>query len=1254
MSIKQASLDPVNWCNVLYTQLGVQSLNGLKRVPGELNLHLLHFARDMSERKWLQKFLLAESEGTDFEQQRQQQRKDLEVRNAQIQKILEQLKCSIKTSKENEHFVQLKNDIYEQFQLSLDFHPKSRIPSEYMYDQLSKYCELISEHLKNTDESHMKVIKEASDELALRGIFLAKKISESLERREVLLKVPDSVCFKQPSYYQHVKTMVFKSKPKEEVFMATISNLGYSPAVSATTSNQGITFELPYGKSYCIQESVSSLSFTATEHCSGMPGPYHSLLKEYVMPLASCFFSDDQLQLSHGAIEVLMDIEKSIDSIESSQKKCKQFLLKFGSHAFKGPIHFGGIYHWLIQSSGFQKSEATTIDLQLKHIKSVMGSPIIEYAQENSSLTVTCSSKCNMNWVVSKSGGPEGVFGVPSWKNGLIANSANWSVIDRGTAVVPVWDIIAMNHKNDFKKPFSLAIVLQKTWQSMNESSSCQCNEIFPTEVNVLVQKVKLWNENPDLSLSIELLQNVLKAKESALKVSLNPRIWPTLYLSQTPIQMCLKLIALTCSKDATMENEAKTIMRRIIDPLDLDSARTFRPRHYLSRFLYSTEASTVSLSQENIEAISMYIQYSLNLVEGVMMNQSKSSIIATAASAEICVNVTQALSKVVLRLLTHLQKAGQSYEELFLTTLLLPFKFDLKELRFSSVLSICELKHLYHQIGTRCEEFFQVLQQQLPLKTQVYLLLLGMQMCTQFGVPNHLLQSYIRGVEEKIGNTFYPQILHLLTIYRFKNYDCEWLVAQLKPLLHESQHHQHLVKRKTECDQYFSKIGLTEFFPQKLSLRDALEIREDTLSSKPESNSSADKDVKHKRGGQKSTSCIDPKLYPFYILQKVMAFDSSCRTVLVTTSDQDKATAVKFKTRKVMHHPTDGMLALLHCADNFLRQDLLYRLATCQLAVPLLLPDPIIPHKITYLLWSLRSIEKEWYSGTAKEGRLVDYPCPIVSFLRIGKHKKSKSQIMNAVISDSESPQNFFFHYDCYGGTAKQLFVNGLVEVCWSLPSINHSPFDDIVTFANLHGDARDCHKQVDFLSKISLMTFVFIDEKSLEDSDTIKALNILASPPGGLVLLQVDPTEDEDAFIECLNPLNQEKLTVIELSDLNAAGIKEEICTEIGSKISERWNDIGQESTLVDCANVARECKIDVDEDEIHCALGRTQSTTFEKIISEFIQTHRAVNIKDVLVLQADLWHKVGMREKEQYRQLGRGNDSPGEYSRKQGAKI
>ena len=334
VSIKQASLDPVYWCDVLYTQLGVQSLNGLKHVPGELNLHLLHFARDMSERKWLQKFLLAESEGTDFEQQRKQQRKDLEVRNAQIKEISEQVKSVVKTSKD---FGQVKNDLYEQFQLPLIFHPKQQMHPEGMYE-VQKYCEVISQQLQNTEESHMKVVERASEGLALRGVFLGPKISDCLYRRGFLLKVPSGVCLKQPSYYQHVKTMVFKSKPEEEKFVDKVNNLGYSVALSGFIGNQGITFDYPSVESYFVQE----FSSTKTKYATGMSETYRSLMKEYIMPLASCYFSVDQLQLSPEAIVLLMDIEKSMDSRDSSQSKCKEFFMKFDSHAFKGPLSILG------------------------------------------------------------------------------------------------------------------------------------------------------------------------------------------------------------------------------------------------------------------------------------------------------------------------------------------------------------------------------------------------------------------------------------------------------------------------------------------------------------------------------------------------------------------------------------------------------------------------------------------------------------------------------------------------------------------------------------------------------------------------------------------------------------------------------------------------------------------------------------------------------------------------------------------------
>ena len=1222
--LKQASLEPKFWQDVFHQQLGVLSLNGLKHAQCQLNLHLLQFARKMSEKIALQKFLLPTNEEITFTQHRQHQRKSLKVRNAEIQKIIEELRCALQGTRETKHFGQVLKDAFECFQLPLEFFPTQQIPTKDICDQLHMYFSIMSKLLQAEDQC-VHIVKTASEGHVLRGVFLTKSLSDVCTKKQILLKEPVNICLNQPHYYQHVQSMFFKSKAEEDSFMDIANCLGYSTAISCNTGNHGIIFTLPSGKYHCVLEFPSSLSVKQKKSQAPMSETYSSLLNEYVMPLASFCFSDDQLLLSMEAINELMNTERLIGTKkEEIKKRCELFLLKFGSHAFKGPLQFGGIYKWLIQSSGYKKYqiELTEQFQQQSFYSNVVGTPIIAEEHTDLSNTISIEKSGEVKWVISRSGGPERVFGLPCWKNGLIANSATWSVIDRGTTLVPVWDIITMNHKNNFKKPFTLAIELQKAWQSMNQSSTSQCNETFPTEVQAVFKKVKLWNENRDLSKSIDVLRHVLKAKENALKVSFDPRVWPTLYLSQTPIQMCLKLISENCSKDVALMKEVKAIMRKIIDPLDLDNTIPFHPLQYIGRFLYPTEAGIVSLHLKSFEDISIYLQNLLNHVQehlGVTKSRSTRSI---AGTSDICVIITQSLANAISRFINHLKKSRQKYEEIFLTTALIPFQYDPNQLKFSSVLYICDLQKLCQEFGGQCQEFFEVLNQRLPLKTQTYLLMLAMRMCTQLAMPDHQIEPYFRRIERMLENELSPQIIDVLSKFPSKIFDCKLLESQLTPLLCNSKNHENIVERKTKLDDYFLKFGLTEFFPQKLTLRHALEVREDTFVGMFENE-------------DRSNSSIIPKLYPFCILQKIMAFDSSCRIVLETTSELED-----------MPHPMDVLLSIIYCADNFLRQDLMYRLAACQLAVPLLLPDPVISQKVTYLIRSLHSIEKQWHSGTSKEGRLVDYHAPIISFLRIGKHYISKSQFINTVMSDSESLQHFFFHFDLDGGAAEAILVNGLVEVCWSLPSVNHSIFDDVVTFANLHGDARNCPKQVNFLSKVSLMTFVFIDEKSLEDSETVNVLKILSLPPGGLVLLKVDPSKKSNSFSECLKPLNPNKLQFIELHRVSAAKLKKKICTEIKNTLSEKWNVIARDSTLQNYTHVARECKIDVDEDEIHCILGKSLSTTFQNNMLEF-ELH---NIKDILVLQ-EVWKHIGMGEKEQHRQKKKENIiSTSKYYREQ----
>ena len=348
-----------------------------------------------------------------------------------------------------------------------------------------------------------------------------------------------------------------------------------------------------------------------------------------------------------------------------------------------------------------------------------------------------------------------------------------------------------------------------------------------------------------------------------------------------------------------------------------------------------------------------------------------------------------------------------------------------------------------------------------------------------------------------------------------------------------------------------------------------------------------------------------------------------------------------------------DGLLAVLHCADNLFCQDLTSRLATCQLAIPLLLPDPIEPHKVILPIWAMRSIFKEWHTsnGTSKEGQIVGYPSPLVSFLRIGKFKVSKSHIINYVIS--ESGHNIFFQYNCNGGSAKHHLVNGLVEVCWYLPSKRDMIFSDLVTFMNLHGDAREHPKQVKFLSKASFINFAFISAENQND-EALKVLKILAAAPGGLVLLQVEPSHNDDPLYEWLEPIKK-PVQVISLEDKNEAEIREEIREKINCKITERWSVAISHFSLEEHCDAARFCDIFVDEDEQDCRKGKELANVFEEILNKFKETHGAESLKKSLPLQGpDLWQKWALTDKEQYRQSKRDKCEVEMYSQQQREKM
>jgi len=407
--------------------------------------------------------------------------------------------------------------------------------------------------------------------------------------------------------------------------------------------------------------------------------------------------------------------------------------------------------------------------------------------------------------------------------------------------------------------------------------------------------------------------------------------------------------------------------------------------------------------------------------------------------------------------------------------------------------------------------------------------------------------------------------------------------------------------------------MGLTQRFPRKLKISNAMRIREDTLGNTLETE--------------------DGNVLPHLVLQKIMMFDSRCRESLYKGKINGSSALANVEE----FHPLDVILIILLCCDNFLTQDLLSKLSTCQLAIPFLLPNPHNGN-IHFFIWGMRSIIRAWKSNldgkaVANECRVVDYAGPVVSFFKIGELQQSKSKIINEVIS--ESKLDFFFHWDCEGGTADRLFIDGTAELCCYLPSgknDTNSFYSDIILFTNLRGDARKHAKQTTFLQQISFMSFVLLTESSL-DVPAIELLKKMNDSPGGVALMFSDLKGNE----KFKNPELEQMISgmfVIKLKGKNNAQIRNEIRKQIVSRLQKTMK--GNCKSLSTFVESARTIGIHVDEDDVGCKEGKKLAQNVMETLTS-VSAHEAKLL--MLPLQGpDLWHKWAVHDKESYRQLAR----------------
>ncbi|XP_053283711.1 up-regulator of cell proliferation-like isoform X2 [Pleuronectes platessa] len=433
----------------------------------------------------------------------------------------------------------------------------------------------------------------------------------------------------------------------------------------------------------------------------------------------------------------------------------------------------------------------------------------------------------------------------------------------------------------------------------------------------------------------------------------------------------------------------------------------------------------------------------------------------------------------------------------------------------------------------------------------------------------------------------------------------------------------------------FLVKLGLKDFYPNQLNLQSLFEINKNSIDEK---------------------AVLSLKEIPWCFLRKLFKINAECRNSIQSSIrteenieedndlfDEDLDSADDSIDDQV--NPLDLIVALFHCADSFLQQEMALKMSMCQFSLPLLLPRSH-NSQCTLKLWALRDIVKEWRPHDMSESRgfvednIVQANIPFFSFVRLKNSSLSKSQILNHVLSSGQQNCNIFIHRDAEGGAVKREIANGLVEVCWYLPSGGEKLdiFPEPTAFANLRGDISESLTQFNFLFQVSTATFVFLD--SVEESEH-KILSSLQDVKSKLFLVfnrkGGNASEERMSVKRLVDELGLPKNRVkVKDKSSNVAGFSKKLCEVIKASLL----DVKDTMSIVDMVGKAVELGLSVDESKTE-----SQRKAAEEIMDDIgvqsIPDYKKLN----MTLQGANWKRLSKLEKEECR-LKTSGDSGLEY--------
>ncbi|KAI4564323.1 hypothetical protein MJT46_010121 [Ovis ammon polii x Ovis aries] len=1128
--------------------------------------------------------------------------------------------------------------------------------------------------------SDRELVRHASAGLALQGIYKTSDQRCLLEKKEELLCVPKEFVLHGPNQCIRREMKEFASSQEESMFTQTVEKLGFSITALAKGGGWGINLEADMDKtthseSKEIQQSHSTHSY----FCS---------TKFIYIPLASCIFPIDQLQLSNAALQDLKDIEDLLGQSEDPDKllllrhRTEAFFQRFGSHADQGPLHLGGIYWWKAISEGFQKEQlaevkqqaAEALDIYVSESYSSFGVNIgtgvdmsDSHSRKASQRTTFQNLQNEVKLSVAQTGGPPEANGFFDWKAGLDANNQTWYVIDRGLQLVPVWDIVLYGHRDDFKDPLKVANCLKDNYAVLTElTAQIQEGEEFLSiekEARIFLEDVKSWtvfDPEEQLKRLINFMQRLSEKTESYT-------IWTNICLKDWGLQSFL-VNTVNCCKNISIR-ETKRIKSQLCSLLDphIYTVRNFPQAQSIMEWIFQSEPKEDNVHITQFPELIEILKKAQNDLREVKA-KSESTELVEEAQRKLTYEVSLSLGC----FLKYLQETGKPDTHVLLLLIASGAGYHVIDNIFQYLLGHDELHFLLDKMQT-VQNKYQELKNICNYRAQAFLVLTGLMVTAGIKAvsPEEKTQR-LALIKHHMGRSLTKEVVYVLT--KAGDHDWENLEKDLRLLIDGSYE---ATVNSLQVEEVIKE--LRSVFPEKKELQephDNENKKEDVIENGdfqdllqrlglehyyPRKMSRANFHLIHKISVYNTQPCSEREL-PFYFLQKLLMLDYGLRYLIIkheeytenqvysSTSNQEKEAFDPYEDLpeesvsptnpsaatnvRPYVHPMDIQMAILHCADDFARQYILDKLSICQFALPLLIPNPC-NGQMEFSLWSLRQIRRNWQQvgksiNEEKDNYMNHQMCrvsaPIVSFIRVGTgFSASKSQIMNCLLS--ERKHDVFFHRHCKGSSRDCLLMGGVVEVAWFCPGGEEQDrFDNCLTFTNLHGDAKEHENQLAFLKEVSSIIVVLMSISD-DNKGNRKIVSDMCQSTKPLIFLLDDKGK---ITVDSSGPRVR-----IGIRNRNEAELIGELTTTI-KRLLELSNTA---LSLENCAHIARKQGILIDEDQRDCKETKEKAENLMTLLREM----EIPQIKEhLLPLQGKLWQLWCTKDKELYHLREKGNRS------------